>query len=313
MKDSSTSVVAVPFHGDELFLVEHEGQPYTPMKAIVEGMGLNWSTQSKKLRNNADRWGVVKMTIPSLDAHNEVSCMPVRKLPGWLMTVSPNKLKSDGVREKVVQYQNECDDVLWAYWKEGIAINPRIPLTPDHQRGIQKAVARRAQALPKGLQRLAYSRIYSHLKDRFDVAKYDQIPDEQYTQALAAIETCELDGEWLPAPEDNPARLSIDYPMSRWAEINHGLAFDWKNQVPQGYKGREVWFVRPGRLCGDLTDHGSPTLLLLRELVDAGYNIEACQAEINAMRSTISELDSLQQRVLQIAKCGNAYPLIVQR
>lgn len=78
------------------------------------------------------------------------------------------------------------------------------PLTPEHQRGIQKAVARKAQSLPKSVQRLAYSKLYSHLKDRFGVAKYDQIEDSRYTEALGAIQSFELEGELMEPAQALP-------------------------------------------------------------------------------------------------------------
>ena len=37
---NTNRAITVPFHGAELYVVEHNGQPYTPMKPIVEGMGL---------------------------------------------------------------------------------------------------------------------------------------------------------------------------------------------------------------------------------------------------------------------------------
>ena len=43
MTSMSLQQITVPFHSAELYLVEHEGQPYTPMKPIVEGMGLDLS------------------------------------------------------------------------------------------------------------------------------------------------------------------------------------------------------------------------------------------------------------------------------
>ncbi|CRL43698.1 hypothetical protein SGGMMB4_00198 [Sodalis glossinidius str. 'morsitans'] len=51
-------------------------------------------------------------------------CLPLRKLAGWLQTINPNKVKSE-IRDKVVQYQNECDDVLYEYWTKGQVTNPR--------------------------------------------------------------------------------------------------------------------------------------------------------------------------------------------
>lgn len=120
-----TRQIKVPFHGAELYVVEHDKQPYTPMKPIVEGIGVSWQGQHEKLSANQDRWGIKNILIPSTTGNQEMICLPLRKLPGWLMTIQPNKIKKDDVRERVIQYQNECDDVLWKYWTEGIAVNPR--------------------------------------------------------------------------------------------------------------------------------------------------------------------------------------------
>ncbi|MCI3206536.1 MULTISPECIES: phage antirepressor N-terminal domain-containing protein [Pandoraea] len=119
-----TPQIKVPFHGAELLLVEHGGQPYTPMKPIVEGMGLDWASQFTKLRANERRWGVVIITIPSNAGAQQYLCIPLRKIFGWLTGIHPGKVK-DEIRERVIQYQNECDDVLWKYWTEGTAVNPR--------------------------------------------------------------------------------------------------------------------------------------------------------------------------------------------
>ena len=41
--------MVVPFRGDNLYLVDHQGEPYVPMKPVVEGMGLAWQGQHAKL------------------------------------------------------------------------------------------------------------------------------------------------------------------------------------------------------------------------------------------------------------------------
>jgi hypothetical protein len=38
---NSLTQISVPFHGANLLIVEYKGQPYTPMKPIVDGMGLD--------------------------------------------------------------------------------------------------------------------------------------------------------------------------------------------------------------------------------------------------------------------------------
>ena len=115
---NSLTEIKVPFHSAELYLVEHGGQPYTPMKPIVEGMGLAWQAQLAKLNANPKRWGITKIVIPTLGDLQEMVCLPLRKLFGWLMTISPNKVKPE-LRDTVIKYQEECDDVLWDYWIKG--------------------------------------------------------------------------------------------------------------------------------------------------------------------------------------------------
>lgn len=85
------------------------------------------------------------------------------------------------------------------------------PLSPSHQRELQKAIAARIYAqVPKDQRPTAFKKIYSHLKDRFNVAKYDQIDESRYTEALGAVHSFELDGEWLPQQEQLGATLSDD-------------------------------------------------------------------------------------------------------
>lgn len=117
--------INVPFHGAALAVIEHEGQPYTPMKPIVLGMGMAWQPQHKKMLERF-KSTITEMVMVAEDGkQRSMTCLPLRKLPGWLNTVSPGKIKSPEVRARVIQYQNECDDVLWKYWNEGLAVNPR--------------------------------------------------------------------------------------------------------------------------------------------------------------------------------------------
>ena len=55
----------VTFHGDTIFCIEHQNQPYTPAKSIVENWGIAWQTQPRKLSDNKKHWGVTIMVIPS--------------------------------------------------------------------------------------------------------------------------------------------------------------------------------------------------------------------------------------------------------
>ncbi|MEZ9734841.1 phage antirepressor N-terminal domain-containing protein [Vibrio sp. 10N.261.52.E6] len=110
--------INVPFHGSNLIVINHDSEAHIPMKPIVEGMGLDWSYQSRKLGSNKERWSVAVIATVAQDSKNrDLLCIPLRKLFGWLQTLQPNRVRKE-IRDKVIQYQNECDDVLWRYWNQ---------------------------------------------------------------------------------------------------------------------------------------------------------------------------------------------------
>lgn len=180
MTTNSLTQITVPFHSAELYLVEHDGQPYTPMKPIVENMGLAWQAQLAKLNSNAKRWGITKIVIPTLGDLQEMVCLPLRKLFGWLMTISPNKVKPE-LRDTVIMYQNECDDVLWDYWTKGQAINPRttkVERTPLHD----------AHALLVAkTKHLNSSDAWKIINQRFGTKSINEIPYDQIPVAVEYI------------------------------------------------------------------------------------------------------------------------------
>lgn len=167
---TSLAQMTVPFHGAELFLVEHEGQPYTPMKPIVEGMGLDWAAQFTKLKQRF-KSTIVEIAMVANDGKERLmTCLPVRKLFGWLMTISPNKIPNLNTRDTVIMYQNECDDVLWDYWTKGQAINQRKAISPEQKAQLQEIVHQRSLGNVKARQEM-WARHNRH----FNVASYHDL------------------------------------------------------------------------------------------------------------------------------------------
>lgn len=125
-----SDLIPVPFRNATLFLADVDGTPYVPMRPVVEGIGLAWQSQHVKLTENPRFSSTVTeiVTVAEDGKQRAMTCLPLRKLPGWLMTISPNKVKPE-IRETVLAYQNECDDVLWDYWTKGHA--ERKPSTPQ--------------------------------------------------------------------------------------------------------------------------------------------------------------------------------------
>ena len=111
-----TQLINVTFQQDNLVMVEHNGQPYVAMKPIVENMGLAWQSQHIKLQQRFKTCITeIVIQVAGDDQRRAYTCLPLRKIFGWLMTISPNKVKPE-IKDKIIQYQDECDDVLWQHW-----------------------------------------------------------------------------------------------------------------------------------------------------------------------------------------------------
>lgn len=205
--------INVPFHGSSLFIINHNGEPYTPMKPIVEGMGLAWQTQHRKLTERFKTCIIeMVMQLPGDSQRRSVVCIALRKLNGWLQTISPNKVRPE-IRDNVIRYQEECDDVLYEYWTKGEVKNPRkavktLPgkITADQQEAIKQLVLNRGKALPKEKQGKAMLTMWSSIKSHFGVG-YKEIREDQFTEALSLAARVPLEGELIPA-ERTPVTIT---------------------------------------------------------------------------------------------------------
>ncbi len=43
------NLLPVAFHGDTLYLVEHNGEPFTPIRPICEAIGVAWQPQQRSI------------------------------------------------------------------------------------------------------------------------------------------------------------------------------------------------------------------------------------------------------------------------
>lgn len=201
--NAQACTISVPFHGAELYVVNHNSEPYTPMKPIVEGMGMDWASQFIKLKQRFSK-GIVEITIPSSGGAQSMICLALRKLSAWLNTISPNKVKPE-IRDTVIRYQKECDDVLYEYWTKGVAVNPRkqVPasgkISAEHQVAIKNLVMSRGEGLPREKRGKAIITMWSALKAHFGIT-YKEISDHQFEEAISLVSRLPLEGEILPAP-----------------------------------------------------------------------------------------------------------------
>lgn len=117
-------LISVPFHQDNLVLINHNDEPFVAMKPIVVQMGLIWAAQYVKIMEKFESVVSIIETTGEDGKIYKMICLPLKKLPAWLYSISPNKVNPE-IKDKIIQYQDECDDVLWQYWTKGFVENPR--------------------------------------------------------------------------------------------------------------------------------------------------------------------------------------------
>lgn len=184
--------INVPFHGAELYVVNHNGEPYTPMKPIVEGMGMDWASQFTKLKQRFAK-GIVEIAIPSVGGVQTMICLALRKFAAWLSSIQPNKVRPE-IRDKVIQYQEECDDVLYEYWTKGQVINPRKSETNVDDRTPLRGLVNRIM----GKTGIHYQPLYKMIHREFGVNHIDELTGKQIAEAMEYLAGKVLEGELLP-------------------------------------------------------------------------------------------------------------------
>ncbi len=125
------NLVSIDFHGATL-IARHGNTPATTlvaMKPVVEGMHLNWDTQRRKIVEHPILGTcAVNLTVqlPGDIQHREVVFLPLNRLNFWLATIQPNKVPAPETRARIIRYQEECADVLFAHFfgqATGIAVD----------------------------------------------------------------------------------------------------------------------------------------------------------------------------------------------
>lgn len=263
------STINVPFHGDNLYLVNFNGEPHVPMKPVVEGMGLAWQPQHEKLKTRFNK-GITEIVIPTKGGEQSMTCLAFRKFAGWLHTISVGKVRPE-LREKVARYQEECDDVLYQYWTKGEVKNPR-KTTVDQRTPLRDAVN-----MLVGKKGLRYDDAYTMVHQRFDIDSIDELSLEQIPLAVEYIHRVVLEGELLSKQESLPSpKLDINFPISWFVE-------NAPYTVIRQQSGDTVALDRSA-----LVDC-SPAYKLIAALTEAGYDVSAVSAELKALRTIIAE------------------------
>ncbi|MCT8663906.1 hypothetical protein KZ370_09815 [Glaesserella parasuis] len=182
------STQTISFYGSELITLKVEDVIYTAVKPIVEAMGLDWGGQQQKLSKSGGKFGCRDISMPTNGGLQKMICMPLKKLNGWLFSINPEKVRPD-LKDRVIQYQEECFEALYNYWHFGKA---ERKTTTDERTGLRQAVS--ALVSKKGL---IYSDAYSLIHQRFNVEHIDELTPEQVGMAVEYVHKIYLEGELI--------------------------------------------------------------------------------------------------------------------
>ncbi len=272
---TSISTINVPFHGDNLYVVNYNGQPYVPMKPIVEGMGLTWQSQFEKVKQRF-KSTITEIVIVAADGkERNMLCLALRKLAGWLHTISPNKVKPE-IRDKVIRYQEECDDVLYEYWTTG-----EVKKKPNFRQSTAKELIPLRQTAERliahGVGNI-YPDIWKYVHAEFGVQHINELLPEQIPLAISYLDA--LEGEYIPKQKEIAVQHDFNFPLSWWNQYKVAL----KARGIDGFSHKEPCFFPYRLLYGDICESPSAISNLLSALTEAGYDVSAARLEHRAHR-----------------------------
>ncbi|AMG94351.1 phage antirepressor N-terminal domain-containing protein [Citrobacter farmeri] len=245
--------INVPFYGSALYVINHNGEPYTPMKPIVEGMGMDWKSQFIKIKQRFSK-GMVEITIPTTGGTQKMICLALRKLAAWMNTISPNKVRPE-IRDQVIRYQEECDDVLYDYWTKGQAVNPHKSETTADDRTPLRGLVNRIM----GKTGIHYQPLYKMIHREFGVNHIDELTAKQVAEAMEYLAGKALEGEFLPKgqnlnslpsamPQQGPGRVLLHLDEKGVVQGSYPL---YEDQVVMSFDAfvsyfrKKDWIVAP--------------------------------------------------------------------
>ncbi|ELP8246519.1 phage antirepressor Ant [Salmonella enterica subsp. enterica serovar Lexington] len=231
----------VPFNGQQIITAMAAGVAYVAMKPIVENLGMSWSTQQTKLMKQISKFNCVHMNMVAADGKlRKLLCLPLKKLNGWLFSINPEKVRAD-IRDKLIQYQEECFTVLHDYWTKGKAENARKKTSVDDRTPLRDAVN-----MLVSKKHLMYPEAYAMIHQRFNVESIEELDASQIPKAVEYIHRVVLEGEFIGKQEKKNNELSAKEANSLvwlWDYANRSQAlfrelYPALKQIQSNYSGR---------------------------------------------------------------------------
>ncbi len=112
-----TKVILIDFHHGQLMAFERPDGIYIALRPIVEGMGLQWRAQIKRIKRDPILTEGASMMETPFDHHGQAMlCLRLELIHGWLFSIDHSRIKDPAVRERVLIYKRECYQVLFEHF-----------------------------------------------------------------------------------------------------------------------------------------------------------------------------------------------------
>ena len=179
-------------------LKDEEGNIWVALKVIVEALGLNWASQTRKLKKLAEEKGIALKTIPlqTKGGIQEAIMINLYHLPAFLYSIQPSRVKPE-LKEKLIKFQRETTKVINDYWNKGAVINPRVEennLKAVIQEAIKEYEKERNELVLAQMEKFKIQK--SELARRYIATLKDlDFIDERYLKRLAEFGMSLLTGD----------------------------------------------------------------------------------------------------------------------
>ncbi|MCZ4514535.1 hypothetical protein O3Q52_41680 [Streptomyces sp. ActVer] len=188
----SAEIARISLSSGAVETVMVDGEPHVVFRPAVEAIGLDYSSQLRKLR---DRSWANRRDIPTVAEDGrtrQMAAVDVRTFLMWLATVNENKV-SESARPTLVAYQRETTSAVEAYWTRGGAVNPAA--TRDQVADLRERL--------DGVER---ARLAQERLSAMGVAKQFGLVNSSYVEAMARTELARMNGT---EPDIDPADITI--------------------------------------------------------------------------------------------------------
>lgn len=276
----STQIIS--FNNQSLITVEQNGNHYVAMKPICENIGLAWEPQVLRIkRDEVLSQGMIVMIIPTNGGNQNMICLPIEYLNGWLFGIDINRCKPE-IRDTLIKYKKECYQALHDYWFNGKA---ERKTTVDDRTGLRNAV--NMLVSKKGL---IYSDAYHLIHHRFNVESIEDLTLEQLPQAVEYVHRIVLEGELIIEKVKDPG-INLNLSESELKDlINTWMAFTrFADSV--GFLLRKIQPIIHGNLysspefnlrwCNKVIHDTQPIIKKLLDRLPAAQLLHNSRAQIN--------------------------------